>query len=539
MGGVLLQLKGDKEVPIAFVSKSFTKTQSHYPTYEKELLAVIYTLGKLRHYVQGVHFFLQVDHRNILFLERSENPKMLRWRDFLRAFDFTIQHIPGVTNVVADCLSRLMTLTDAHIVKRLSDAHNAITGHRGVKLTLDMLRQSGFEWKTMREDVEKFVKSCATCQKSKPAHAIDPPASILPLEPFASVSVDTIGPLPVDDGGNCYIVAVIDDFSRFVEVRAAPDATAHSAARVLIDVFGRFGAPKILKSDNGPQFVAQLIDTLLGAMNVVHEHSLAYRPQSNSIVERANGEILRHLRALVFDSRTPNSWSSMLPFIQRIVNSTPHASTQIAPAQIVYGNRISLNRGLLTSFVPTSDSSSVQDHIAHLVAEQNDLIERSKAFVLRHREEVEAQSRLVHIPFNVGDLVLVRYPQRPPSKLGPKWRGPYRILSRESHSTFKLQHVSNLKEFVQHSSMLKSFDSTRSDPVAVAAVDDDEFEVESIIAHRGRTARNLTFKVRWLGYPPSQDSWLRLRDVKDLAALDTYLSTCPALRKLKLPGGRG
>jgi hypothetical protein len=532
MGGVLLQQIGGKNVPIAFVSKAFNETQLHYPTYEKELLAVIYSLGKLRHYLQGTHFFLQVDHRNILFLEKSENPKILRWRDFLRSFDFTIEHIPGTSNGVADCLSRLMTITDASVVEWIQQAHNALTGHRGVKLTLDMLRQSGLEWQTMRDDVEQFVKSCSTCQKSKSSHAVDPPASILQLEPFASVSVDTIGPLPKDDHGNSYIIAIIDDFSRFIELRAAPDCTAASAARALIDVFGRFGAPKLLKSDQGPQFVAQLIDSLLIAMQVTRAHSIAYRPQSNSIVERANGEVLRHLRSLVFDSRSANNWSSMLPFVQRILNATPHSSTQVAPAQLIYGNRISLNRGLLTPFAPTSDVPSVQDHLSRLVADQNDLIARSQEFVLQHREGVKAQSDLLEIPFKVDDLVLVRYPNRAPNKLCAKWRGPFRIIERESHSTFKIRHLSSLKETSQHVSMLKLFDSSRSDPMVIAATDNDEYVVEAIIAHKGKTKRNLTFRVRWTGYPPSQDSWLRYRDVKDLEALDVYVAEHPSLAKL-------
>jgi hypothetical protein len=173
------------------------------------------------------------------------------------------------------------------------------------------------------------------------------------------------------------------------------------------------------------------------------------------------------------------------------------------------------------------------------MADQNDLIEPSKSFVLSHRAEVEALAREVSVPFKVGDLVLVKYPNRPPSKLRPKWRGPYRILSRNSTSTFTLQHVSNFKEFVQHVSMMKPFNDSRSDPIAIASVDDDEYEVEAIIGHRGKSVRNLSFRVRWVGYPPSQDSWLRYRDVKELAALDAYIAATPSLGKLKLPRGKG
>jgi hypothetical protein len=68
--------------------------------------------------------------------------------------------------------------------------------------------------------------------------------------------------------------------------------------------------------------------------------------------------------------------------------------------------------------------------------------------------------------------------------------------------------------------------------MVIAATDNDEYVVEAIIAHKGKTKRNLTFRVRWTGYPPSQDSWLRYRDVKDLEALDVYVAEHPSLAKL-------
>jgi hypothetical protein len=345
--------------------------------------------------------------------------------------------------------------------------------------------------------------------------------------------------LPLDEYGNCYIITVIDDFSRFVELRASKDATAASAARALIDVFGRFGAPQTLRSDNGPQYVAQLIASLLTAMNVTASHSIAYRPQSNSIVERANGEVLRHLRAMVLDSRLSSKWTDFLPFVQRILNATPHTGTNIAPAQLVYGNRISLNRGILTHFTPSSDSSSVQDHLAEMMRVQNLLINLSQEHLSQHQEEVAGKSSSVSIPFAVGDLVLVKHPTRPSSKLKPKWRGPFSIVERCSHSTFRVQHLASRRMSTQHVSSFKRFDGSRSDPVSVAAVDDDEFLVEAIVDHKGKTKRNLTFRVRWSGYPPSDDSWLKFTDVKDLAALDTYLADHVSLRKLKLGVGRG
>src|SRR3546814_5574853 len=55
----------------------------------------------------------------------------------------------------------------------------------------------------------------------------------------------------------------IDCFSRFVELRAAPSAAAEEAARLLLDIFGRYGPPRFLRTDNGSQFTAKVISDFL------------------------------------------------------------------------------------------------------------------------------------------------------------------------------------------------------------------------------------------------------------------------------------
>ena len=50
----------------------------------------------------------------------------------------------------------------------------------------------------------------------------------------------------------------------------------------------------------------------------------------------------------------------------------------------------------------------------------------------------------------------------------------------------------------------------RTDPLAIAAKDYEEFEIEFVISHSGNTKRksDMDFQVRWLGYDESEDSWL-------------------------------
>ena len=72
------------------------------------------------------------------------------------------------------------------------------------------------------------------------------------------------------------------------------------------------------------------------------------------------------------------------------------------------------------------------------------------------------------------------------------------------------------------------------DLLALASHDKDEFIVEKVLWHRGdpRRRANLEFLIRWKGYDESEDTWLKFRDVKDLAALDIYLEENKVLGEL-------
>ena len=65
----------------------------------------------------GKLFTVKTDHKNLVYLANSSIPKLVRWRVLLSEFRFLIQYIPGVQNVVADGLTRVMSLSSVEIPK--------------------------------------------------------------------------------------------------------------------------------------------------------------------------------------------------------------------------------------------------------------------------------------------------------------------------------------------------------------------------------------------------------------------------------------
>lgn len=111
--GVVLSQKeneGNKHHIIACYSHRFGKTELKYPVREKELYAVWWGVKKCRHYLYGQHFTIHTDHQSLMYLEKSfgadDNDRVTRWLRWLQKYNYTIKYIKGVTNVVADALSR-------------------------------------------------------------------------------------------------------------------------------------------------------------------------------------------------------------------------------------------------------------------------------------------------------------------------------------------------------------------------------------------------------------------------------------------------
>jgi transposase InsO family protein len=127
--------------------------------------------------------------------------------------------------------------------------------------------------------------------------------------PFEVLHLDHIGLLIKDAHGNEYILVIIDAFSRWVELFPTKLTTAAETASMILNHVGRFGSPEVIHTDQGRTFHNELVTELVRLCGIEQSFTTAYSSEENGIVERANQEVLRHLRALLFDSRVHDKWS--------------------------------------------------------------------------------------------------------------------------------------------------------------------------------------------------------------------------------------
>lgn len=420
--------------------------------------------------------------------------------------------------------------------------HNAVVGHLGSVATCRSIREHNQLWYNYRNDITDYIKHCPICQKvwQGRENIIAAIKTIRHLEPFELIAIDTLK-VSEDIHGNKYVFAIVDSFSRYIELEPSESCDSKGAAQALLKTVCRYGPPKYIQSDQGTEFVNGVIKSLLEWFKVQHNQTLAYHPQSNGQIERANRTILRHLRGLVLEKEVTTRWSDFLPLVQRIMNMTYSNEIGTTPTRLLFGDAIAMNRGLLEPFRDNELLSiSTADYVDELNMNLSKIIESTKKRqqdFIRHRIE---QSPKEPTKFQEGDFVLVDYIARPPSKTMCPWRGPMAVMGNKDN-IYYCQDLQTNKITAYDISRLKKFyldDEPNSiTPMQLSALDEDLKFVEEIIDHDGSPKKRtqMQFLVKWKDLPEEENSFIPWKEAHELAALDKYIERHPELACLNEP----
>ena len=526
VGGVLIQIVDNIKVPISFVSKSLSSSQVKWSTIQKEAYAIYYCCRQLDSLLRDRIFTIHTDHKNLTYLNQDPSAMVNRWSMALMELEFSVHYVPGDQNTLADALSRLCpnlselvipnisplteevntsTLSALHEIEPVTElqleaiemCHNSMVGHGGILRTVEKLKSIDEVWPDMEAHARDFIRSCACCQKMNvvkiPIHIHKYTTST--YRPFDTVNIDFVGPFP-DNG---YVLVMICSFTRWTELYWCTNNTALSACECLLQFFGRYGAPSMIRSDRGSHFMNEIVREFFVRTGTPHNLTLAYSKQENAIVERVNKEVNRHLRAFTFDATNLEAYKLCLPFVQKIINSSVHSSTGASPASLLFGNQLNLDRGILTKFPPTTSLPTKSSKIiANMLLIQEQLNANAVQLLQESDDNHISANGQTPTVFEVGTFVLALRPNAPPTRLHTKWMGPFKVMSynKDQYTLLNLitnktrdVHVRRLKQFL--------FDRTKISPIDTARRDYMEFYIEKIMTHTG---------VKWLNYDQSESS---------------------------------
>ncbi|GJU89085.1 ty3-gypsy retrotransposon protein [Tanacetum coccineum] len=513
--GVVLMQKGH---PLCYFSRKLGPRMRVAATYQKELFAIVEAVYKWRHYLLGRHFTIRTDHRSLkeLLHQVIQMPLQQKYVRKLMGFDFAIEYKPGVSNQVADALSRVfeeegevtaafMTLSqplvglldklrqenesleELQVLHRRIDSNEVMEGFRreqglllfrdryyvGAESKLKELLLSEFQDTPMagHSGVKKMlVGLSALFYRKRMQQSVEVFISKCLVCQQTKYSTQAPGgllqPLPTP---NRVWEDVSIDF-----ITGLPNYNGLTVMLVVVDRFTKYAHFGALPTSFTTSKVVE--KQLFEVSGTKLNHSTKYHPQTDGQTEVVNRGLEQYLQAMVLDR--PQHWVRFLAWAEYSYNTTFHSSVKMMSFQAVYGR-------VPPSIVPYPPGSLKVAAIEELLVDRDALLRQLKQNLLVAKQRMETQAnRTRHdVEFNVGNKVLVKqqpYRQvtlakRHSNKLAKRYYRPFEILERVGKVAYRLALSDSSKIHpVFHVSLLMPF--LGSDQEGVTNLPEEEHE---------------------------------------------------------------
>ena len=549
IGAVLYQLKDESKVNadsnrnfISFQSRSLSKSERNYSATRRELLAIVFALRKFHHFVWGRHFTLFTDHAALVYLHTQStlNPMLISWCEIIFDYNFTVIHIPGINNILPDHLSRFfsdlegsesvsdiivrkMTLTDCNYIipeteKRMEILERIhLKGHFGESAMIAAVQDKGYNWPGLKKDVRKVCQTCITCLKfnnhNERYHELN---TITSNYPFEHIAIDLAGPFPTSFIGNNFLFVLIDIHSRFVLLKPIKNKTMEIIAETLIELFTIFGFPKILQSDNGTEFVNQLVDQISRSTMIEHRLISPYHPRANGAAERSIQTAKRILVKMIKGIR--RSWDKYIPFIQYCMNTKISTRHKMMPFQVMFGRRPNELKDYKSNDILPDDLSNeqlkeIEKQVNFMHTELFPKITRQSIITSdKYKRYFNRKNKLIEIPIETHVMLkdkLIR------DTFDAKYQGPFKVVGKNRGGAYTLQDLDG-------QILPRKFPPSQLVPIPDLPIFKDmSYEIEKIINHRD-TSNGREYLIKWKNYPDEDNSWEPESNLDDFEIVHRY-----------------
>ena len=299
-------------------------------------------------------------------------------------------------------------------------------GHTGTAKTTSRVSQRYF-WPNMNKDIEEWVKACAVCQEQKTGNPHRQKELLQPLvaptEPNWRVHLDLFGPLRQTPRGKKMVLVITDAFSKLAEVVPIENKTAETVALAFFSTWiCRYGCPRQIITDGGKEFCSKITENLCRYLEVDHNVTTAYHPQSNSGAESFNREIIRYLSCMM--DNADQDWEAWLPSLMLAYNTRIHRATKNSPFYLTY-----LRDPNLPYFMLEMDRALYGEDWATTAAQRLKVVYKmTRENLLRAAEENKRQYNKTarkQETFEAGETTMVHFPKTSFGKENLKFVRPW------------------------------------------------------------------------------------------------------------------
>ena len=395
-----------------------------------------------------------------------------------------------------------------------------MAGHPGAFKTMELISEH-YWWPRMFGTVKSYVDGCAPCQQMKVnTHPTAPPLNPVKFtatRPFELASTDFITDLPEVNGYDSLMVVVDHGLSKgviLIPCKKTIDALG-TANNYLDAVYRRFGLPDKLISDRGPQFASKVFQELGRLLGIKLSLTTAYHPQADGETERVNQDIGAYLR--LFCANNPEKWLELIPLMEFAHNKRVHAVTAQTPFYLMNGAEPrAIPLPYQKTNVPAAETRMKELQQARdEAAAAHELARRKMAERVRSNFKPFEQGQKVWL--ETTNLKLAYYSK----KFTPRREGPFTIKEVLGPLTYRLELPRAWKIHpVFHATLLTPYKETEThgpnflEPPPDLINQEEEWEVEEIVAHK-RHRGKILYKIKWKGYPTSENSWEPVRNLQN------------------------
>jgi transposase InsO family protein len=189
-----------------------------------------------------------------------------------------------------------------------------------------------------RKAVRLFAAKCHVCNRvDTKKRNKRPPRAIVESEVRQRYTLDLIDLLKwqqnsTDEGHKKrYVAHMIDYSSKLRWAEPIANKTAALVLEMVRRVFKDFGHPAILHTDNGTEFANTQLEEECRRWGTRIIHGRPYHPESQGVVERANGVLQQAMRKYQRSNPTQTDWTFVLSQVMWTLNSQVHSVTSMAP----------------------------------------------------------------------------------------------------------------------------------------------------------------------------------------------------------------
>jgi hypothetical protein len=148
--------------------------------------------------------------------------------------------------------------------------------------------------------------------------------------------LDLLGPLPPAQGNLKYVVVAVEYFSKWIEAKPLATITSAIVQKFFLQsIVCRFRVLKGITVDNGTQFDAETFKTFCSQIGTKIHFASVRHPESNGLVERANGIIITGIMKSIFN-QPKGKWPDELIKVVWSHNTVVSRSTGFTPFKLLF-----------------------------------------------------------------------------------------------------------------------------------------------------------------------------------------------------------